>query len=206
MHEKYERSIMKTVFLSYNFEDEIPVAQYLKNKKLKKYFNRETEAAIVGMGKLTEGIDVHSETPFYYALGSIEYEDYGLKEIVFGSRTQNNLFSNKLFIEKGLPSVSPLNQFKVLQNMPLSFIAIEYNLLGDNAVIYTSACGLLIQALHSVVTMPILIAASKAYADGKIEVGFALIEKNEIEQSSFLNFNGEAVEIFRAWSSGRNIS
>ena len=32
MHEKYERSIMKTVFLSYNFEDEIPVAQYLKNK------------------------------------------------------------------------------------------------------------------------------------------------------------------------------
>ena len=206
MHEKYERSIMKTVFFSFSLEDSIPVSQYLKNKKLQKYFNRETEAAIVGMGKLTEGMDLDSETPFYYALGSIEYEDYGLKEIVLGSQDQNFLFSNKLFIEKGLPSVSPLNQFKVLQNMPLSFIAIEYNLRGDNAVIYSSARGLLTQALHSVAKMPILIAASKAYVDGKIEVGFALIEKNEIEQSSFLNFNGEAVEIFRAWSSGRNIS
>ena len=84
-----------------------------------------------------------SATPFYYATGFIEYEDYGLKSTVEDSVDPAGKFSDRLFIEKGLSRISPLNQFKVLQNMPLCFVSIEHNLHGDNAVVYASAAGLL---------------------------------------------------------------
>ena len=134
---------MKIVFDCYNPDEPIPVVKYLKNKKLQKYFSRETAAAIVCAAKLLVGIDLDPETPFYYATGFIEYEDYGLKYIVEDSVDPTGKFSDRLFIEKGLSRISPLNQFKVLQNMPLCFVSIEHNLHGDNAVVYASAAGLL---------------------------------------------------------------
>ncbi len=202
MYEKYEGNRMKSVFLSFDADEVIPFQRYLKNKKLRKYFNRETEAALAAAGKLTEELKLNPETPFYFSLGAIEFEDFGLKEIVNGSIDSNGEFSNKLFIEEGLQNVSPLNQFKVLQNMPLSFVSIEFGLTGDNAVLYSSAAGLLLQAVSSVSDGPILLGASKAYHNGKAAAGFALIEKVEIINSSFLNYKGEAVNMFRDWSDG----
>ena len=191
---------MKVVFISYNPGGHIPVEQYLRNKKLRKYFSREAEAAVVAVAELTKGIQLDPETPFYYSLGIIEYENYGLQEITRGSRDEHNSFSNRMFIERGLPEVSPLNQFKVLQNMPLSYISIEYGLTGDNAVIYSSARGLLIQALYSLTKENILLGASKAYQDGKIEVGFALVSKAELKNSPYINSEIEAIAMFREWS------
>ena len=191
---------MNAVFDSYGPGEEIPVLQYLKNRKLKKYFNRETEAAVVGVGKLTRKIELDPETPFYFASGIMEYEDCGLNDIVKNSTDTNGNFSQKLFIEKAVPGVSPLNLFKVLQNMPLSFVAIEHNLTGDNAVIYTSASGLLLLGLHSVFNGPMLLGASKTHKNGKVEAGFAYVMKEDIENSSFLSGTEEAVDMFRFWA------
>jgi len=194
---------MKVTFDSYKPGEEIPVLQYLKNRKLRKYFNRETEAALVGLGKLTRNIELRPDTPFYYATGVMEYEDYGLEGIVRNSIDETGGFSQKLFIGEAIPRVSPLNLFKVLQNMPLSFAAIEHNLWGDNAVIYTSASGLLLLALHSTFNMPMLLGASKTDKDGKVEAGFAYVLKEEIENSPFLYGTEEAVDMFRSWLSSK---
>ena len=194
---------MKVIFDSYKPGEEIPVLHYLKNRKLRKYFNRETEAALVGLGKLTRKIELTPETPFYYATGVMEYQDYGLEEIVKNSTDGTGDFSHKLFIEEAIPRVSPLNLFKVLQNMALSFIAIEHNLVGDNAVIYASASGLLLLALHSLSNNPMLLGASKTYKDGKVEAGFAYVVKEEIEKSPFLYGTEKAVDMFRSWATNR---
>jgi hypothetical protein len=190
---------MQVIFDSYNPEEIIPASKFLKNKKLNKYFNRETAAAIVCASKLLKGLTVNPETPFYYATGLIEYEDYGLNYIAENSVDDNGKFSEKWFIEKGLSRISPLNQFKVLQNMPLSFISIEHHLTGDNAVIYSSAASLLLHALYAL-QEPILIGAGKVYKSGKTEAGFALINKADIEASPFLSFTGEATELFQTWA------
>ncbi|UCE21747.1 MAG: hypothetical protein JSV46_05905 [Candidatus Aminicenantes bacterium] len=194
---------MNAVFDSYSPDEEIPVFQYLKNKKLRKYFNRETEAAVVGVGKLTKQIELNPKTPFYYATGIMEYEDYGLKDIVKNSTDTDGNFSQKLFIEDAIPGVSPLNLFKVLQNMPLSFVAIEHHLTGDNAVIYRSASGLLLLGLHSAFNGPMLLGAGKTHKNGKVDAGFAYVHKEEIDNSFFLSSTEEAVDIFRSWAASQ---
>jgi hypothetical protein len=192
--------LMRVIFDSYEPDEMIPVAKCLKNKKLRKYFNRETAAAVVCAGKLLEGIEIHPDTPFYYATGLIEYEEYGLKYIVEDSVDGDGKFSEQLFFQQGLSRISPLTQFKVLQNMPLCFVSIEHNLHGDNAVVYSSAAGLLQHALYSSGDGPILLGAGKVHKTGSTESGFVLLKKQEIEDSPCLSFTGEATEMFRAWS------
>jgi hypothetical protein len=201
---------MNVVFDSYEPGEDIPVLQYLKNRKLQKYFNRETAAAIVGVGKLFREMEPAPETPFYYAAWPMEYEDYGFMGTISRSIDEKGNFSQKRFIHEGMPTVSPLSQFKVLQNMPLSFAAIEYQLTGDNAVVYTSAPGLLRLGLQSVFDGPMLLGAGKTYKDGRVEAGFAYVTREEIKDSSFLsalstpgNGNPDAVDMFRAWAAGR---
>lgn len=196
---------MKVIFDSYSPDEKIPVLQYLKNKKIKKYFSLETMAAIVGLGKLIERLNLDTETPLYYATGMMEYEDYGLNEIGEHSVDRDGNFSQKSFIESSRIQISPLNQFKVLQNMPLSFLSINYNLRGDNAVLSSSSAGLLIQALNSDTNGHMIIGAGKVYKDRKVEVGFAHLEKKEIENSHFMSYTKEAIEIFRTLSQGNDL-
>lgn len=191
---------MKVIFESYTPEGTIPVGTYLKNKKLRKYFSRETAAAIVCAAKLLDGVELPPETPFYYATGLIEYEDYGLQYIVEDSTDAAGRFSEKLFLERGLSRISPLNQFKVLQNMPLCFVSIEHDLHGDNAVIYSSAAGLLQHALYAPGDGLILLGAGKVYKTGRAEAGFGLLKKEDIRDSPYLSFPGEATELFREWA------
>ena len=200
---------MKFIFDSYSPDEKIPVLQYLKNKKIKKYFSLETMAAIVGLGKLIESLNLDIEIPLYYATGMMEYEDYGLKEIGEHSVDRYGNFSQKSFIESSRIQISPLNQFKVLQNMPLSFLSINYNLRGDNAVLCSSAAGLIIQALNSDTNGHMIIGAGKVYKDRKVEAGFAYLEKREIENSHLISyakeFTKEAIEIFRTLSQGNDL-
>ena len=84
--------MMKVVFESYQFTDEIPVFEYLKNRKLNKYFSRETAAAIVTCGKLLKGQEIDPEIPVYYATGVVEFEDYGLAKIVTACSDKNNRY------------------------------------------------------------------------------------------------------------------
>lgn len=195
---------MTVVFESYQVNDEIPVLDYLRNRKLNKYFSRETAAAIVTCGKLLNSFEIDPITPFYYATGVVEYEDYGLNKIVDACSDENNQFSQQFFVEKGLSSISPLTQFKLLYNMTLCFVSIEHNLIGDNAVIYSSASGLLTQVLHAPTDRAILMGAGKVYKDGKVESGFSLISKDNISYSPFLHSTVEAIEIFRTLLKQRN--
>ena len=96
----------------------------------------------------------------------------------------------------------PLTQFKALYNMPLSLVSIEHGLTGDNAVIYASARGLLVQALHAPRDKHILLGCGKVHKDGQVETAFALIAKDEIRDSPFLVDDCEGIEMFRAWHSG----
>ncbi|MCP5103820.1 MAG: hypothetical protein GY950_10600 [bacterium] len=193
---------MRTAFNSYSLQEEIPVRAYLKKRKLVKYFNRETAAAMVCLGQLLNGESLPPTTPFYYAKGLVEYEDIGLGKLVEASTGDSGGFSQEKFVLQGMSSISPLTQFKVLYNMPLSFVAIEHNLTGDNSVIYSSAAGLILQALHGPPDVPILLGADRVYKDGRVETGFALAEKEEIEKIPPLDPSGEAIDLFRRWHQG----
>jgi hypothetical protein len=200
LYEIHPGGFLKIIFDTYNPGENIPVQNFLSDKKLKKYFNRETAAAVVCAGKLFKDSAIDACIPFYYSTGILEYQDYGLEEIVKNSVADDGKFSENYFINHAVPLISPLNQFKILQNMPLSFISIIFHLNGDNAVLYSSAAGLLMHSLFSPSLGEIVIGAGKVYRDGKVESGFALITKNEISDSPFLLSNTESIEIFREWS------
>jgi hypothetical protein len=191
---------MKAAFFTFAREETIPVFDHLKDRKLAKYFSRETAAAIVCLGRLLKEVEIPSGIPVYYATGITEYEDYGLPGIVRNSTDSTGRFSPELFIRKGFAEVPPITQFKLLCNMPLCFISLNYGFTGDNAVIYSAASALLCQALSAPVESPILLGAGKSRADGGVESGFAIASKDEISSSQFLSSSVEAVEIFRAWT------
>lgn len=193
---------MKIVFDTYGAGEDIPVMGYLQNRKLLKYLNRETMAAIVVLGKLREVAAMAADLPCYYATGMLEYEDYGLNDIMAASRDVDGRFSHRLFIDKGIAAVSPLNQFKVLQNMPLSFASINFGLTGDNAVLYSAAGSLLTQALCAPGNGTVLIGAGKAYRDSSVACGFAMVERKELAGSLWLHSDDEGVEMFRHWTRG----
>jgi hypothetical protein len=196
---------MTFVYHRYAAGEQIPVDRYLKNKKLKKYFNGETAAAVLCMGELIGKATVDpAKTALYYATGILEYEDYGLAEIVAKSADERGLYSPKLFIEQGLSNVSPLSQFKILHNMPLSFISIAYGFTADNSSLYSASVGLFVSALAAPENHAIIIGSGKTYRDGSVESGFALLDKKEINALQFDSPDEEAVMLFRRLADGQN--
>lgn len=188
---------MKLNITHFKADETIPIREFIKKRKLIKYFNKETSSSIVCVSQLLEGVTLDSSTPFYYSMGLIEYEDFGLEEIAtLSQETKSNQFSQQHYIEKAMPNVSPLSQFKVLYNMPLSFVAIEHNLQGDCAVVYDNAHSLLTQAMYAPTEHPILIGASKVYQDGSVTSGFALIEKDELPSGDEVFDMKEPIELF----------
>ncbi len=195
---------MKTNYIEFKPEDKIPARQFLKNKKLVKYFNRETAAGIVCLAELLAETQLEESIPFYYETGLVEYEDFGLDNIVEVCEEEGE-FSQKAFVEKGMSSISPLTQFKILLNMPASFISIDNDITGDNAIIYSSASGLLLQALNSNSDSSILLGSGKVKADGTIASGFALIEKEELSAyKHFLNSEAEGIELLKEMHGANN--
>lgn len=190
---------MRIVFDSYELGALIPVQEFVKNKKSAKYFNREAAAAVICASKLFRNSPVSAGTPFYYETGIMEFEDYGLDRIADASLDEYGNFDQRFFVERGAKAVMPLTQFKALYNMPLSLVSIEFGIVGDNAVIYASAKGLLIQALHAPVDNGILLGCGKVHQNGKVESAFAFVDKHEIKDSMFLSFEGEGIEMFRTW-------
>jgi hypothetical protein len=196
---------MTFVYHRFDAGEQIPVDQYLKNRKLKKYFNGETSAAVLCVGELIAKTKVDpAKTAMYYATGLLEYEDYGLADIVANSVDEQHAYSPKLFIERGLSNVSPLSQFKVLHNMPLSFISIAYGFTADNSSLYSASVGLISTALAAPDSYAIIIGSGKTYRDGSVESGFALLDKKEINSLQLDSPNEEAVMLFRRLAHGQN--
>lgn len=190
---------MRVVFDRYEAGEVIPVQEHIRNRKLVKYFNRETSAAMVASVRLLRGLEFDPLMPFYYETGVMAHESLGLDLIAAESVDEQGGFSQQGFAEKGARAVPPLTQFKALYNMPLSFVAIEHGLTGDNSVIYASARGLLLQALHAPVEGNILLGCGRLFSDGAVESGFALVQRRELEGCVPPGFSGETMDLFRLW-------
>lgn len=197
---------MKLVFESYAAAAPIPVQQFVRNRKLVKYFNRETAAALIAARKLLDQAPCDPATPFYYETGIMEFESLGLDAIAEGSCDADGHFEQRRFAEVGAKAVPPLTQFKALYNMPLSFIAIENGLVGDNAVIYASANGLLAQALTAPGELPVLLGSGKVYADARVESAFAFVDRDELAALAGRDWPGEAIAMFRSWHEGGGLA
>lgn len=188
---------MKHIYTHYKADEAIPVKSHVKNKKMVKYYNREAQAALVSVNKLFDNKVPNTEIPIFYAVGVIEHSEFDIKKVASNSIDDNGNFNNEAFIEKGMMQISPLTQFKVLYNMTLCFISIEYGITGDNAVVYSSAEGLINNALYANEENEVLIGAGKLYEDGSVSSGFALISKNELEELPTFDSDTEAIEIFK---------
>ena len=194
---------MKIVYNHYRLEDDIPVKEYLKKRKLIKYFNRETSAAIVTAAQLFSALaecnerEELTDLPIFFAKGTVEFEDMGLSSIVEACQ-RDGKFSQQHFVNTGLSGISPLTQFKVLYNMPLCFVSIENGITTDNSVIYGSAHGLLSQVITAT-TPYAIVGATKAFDDGSVACGFALVSKQQALSSALLETDSEAIGLFQQW-------
>jgi len=191
---------MKSCFVFFAGNEKIPVSHHLKNRKLQKYFNRETSVAIVCSSMLLKDNGIPANTPFYYAAGLLRFEEYGLPKLTNNSLTDEGKFSQQLFIDIGVAGISPLTSFKFLPNMTLAFISIEQQLTGDNAVVYVSADSLLNYTRLAPTDGPILIGAGKVDVEGNAASGFALVTKEELALLPPVEPDMEALTLLQALS------
>ena len=89
---------MKIVYKKYTASDEIPVYDYVHQRKLVKYYTRETMAAVVAAAELLAGCEVRNDMPFFYSTGETE-----VMEFYTGScktyAIRNTTFNTPRFIE-----------------------------------------------------------------------------------------------------------
>ena len=169
--------IPAAVFRHFPGDVEIPVRGHLRNRKLSKYFNRETAALVTCAAILLAGREIPAVTPFAYAMGQVEHEDYGLQTLGDGSRGSDDRFCHDAFIATGIANVSPLTQFKVLYNMPLCFVSIEHGLTGENAILYGTATSDVRSQVECLEPAGrVLLGAGHIHHDGSVDVGIALLE------------------------------
>jgi hypothetical protein len=103
-----------------------------------------------------------------------------------------------LFVTRGASSVSPLGVFKVLMNRTLSFVSMNFGLIGDNAAVNESSDSLLCQALHAPHDRTMLIGAGRLMRDGRVSCGFALVTKEELRDMADSFRGGDAVSLMSA--------
>lgn len=187
------------VYRHFPGDAEIPVRSHLRNRKLAKYFNRETAALVTCAAVLLDGREIPAATPFAYAMGQVEHEDYGLRTLGDGSRGADDRFCPDAFIATGIAGVSPLTQFKVLYNMPLCFVSIEHGLIGENAILYGTATSDVRSQVECMEPAgKVLLGAGHIHHDGSVDVGLALLEG----EASRIPWDSDAdvLRLLKAWA------
>ena len=190
---------MNVLFRTYLPDEDIPVYEYVKNRKLVKYYTRETMAAVVLASQLLDGQTFPSDMPFFYSTSENEMLDF-YRDICIQYDSITDEFSSLGFIENIVPRISPLQQFKMMRNTTSCFVSIEKALKGDNAVLLSSASGLINLALFAETDGPVLIGAGKLHADGTVECGFALIQSNELANHPMQNSTDDAIILLKTLS------
>ncbi len=187
---------MRLIYKKYLPNEEIPVYDYARNRKLVKYYTRETMAAVVSVACLFEGSTPDPCMPFFYSSGETEIIDFyrGIGDKIISEEKD---FSSIWFVENVCKLISPLERFKTMRNTTACLVAIENGLKGDNGVLLTSATGLLYSAMFTETEGSVLIGAGKLYADGTVECGFAEGFPAEFETHPLLDTLGDAIEIFQ---------
>lgn len=189
---------MKVIYKRYHAVQDIPVFDHVNKRKLTKYYTRETMAAAVALGELYGEQRPSADTPFFYSTGELEFMDY-FREVCnnFSEDEQQMPFSGAYFIEKVMPRLSPLSQFKLMRNMPHCLISLEYGLKGENALFLDSLQGVLCSAKMCEHEGPVLIGAGKLYADGGAESGFAEILPEELDELPMASPEDDPLAFFK---------
>ena len=189
---------VKVIYKKYHAGQDIPVFDHVSKRKLTKYYTRETMAAAVALGELYGEQRPSADTPFFFSTGELEFMDY-FREVCnnFSEDEQQMPFSGAYFIEKVMPRLSPLSQFKIMRNMPHCLIALEYGLKGENALFLDSLQGLLYSAKMCEYDGPLLIGAGKLYADGGAESGFAEILPGELDDLPLASPEDDPLAFFK---------
>jgi len=187
---------MRISYVTYLPDQEIPVYDFVVQRKLVKYYTRETMAAMAAMAALYPDRKRDEDTPFFYATGELEMMAFYIEacQKMAGRHTR---FSPELFLKELVPQISPLTQFKQMRNMTQCFVSIEYGLRGDNAALLRSGSGMLYEAMLCPGNRPVLIGAGRLYADNRVEVGFAEVLPSELEGHPLLGKDFEPVDFFR---------
>ncbi len=196
---------MRSIHRIYLPDEDIPIYDYVKNRKLVKYYTRETMAAVIAVSQLFEGHPIPSDMPFFYSTGETETLDFYRKICSEYSQISEE-FSSLGFIENIVPMISPIQQFKMMRNTTSCFLSIEYGLKGDNALLLASASGLLYSAMFAETKGSVLIGSGKLYADGTVECGFAEVLPYEIENHPMLNSTDDAIALFKTPYFSDNVS
>jgi hypothetical protein len=187
---------MQLIHQVYLPDQPIPVYDHVKNRKLVKYYTRETMAAVVTLSRFLKGREIIPDMPFFYSTGETEYMDFYRETCIRYAETGKD-FSSTHFIKYIVPGISPLQQFKMMRNTTACFLSIENGLKGDNAVLLASASGLLYTAMLAETEGPVLIGAGKLYSDGTAECGFAELWPREAENHPMLGSQEDALSLFR---------
>lgn len=187
---------MRVIHHIYSPSEDIPIYDFVRNRKLVKYYTRETMAAVIAVSKLFEGQTIPSDMPFFYSTGETEMLDFYVN-ICSQYSQKHDEFSSLGFIENIVPMISPIQQFKMMRNTTSCFVSIEHGLKGDNALLLSSASGLLYMAIFAETEGPVLIGAGKLYADGSVECGFAELMPSEIVNHPMLNSTDDAIVFFK---------
>lgn len=193
---------MRIAYRAWAAGEAVPVESHLPARKLGKYLSRESAAAAVVAAELFGGGRPAPGSPVFYATGVVDHEDFGLAAMLEASRGADGAFSRARFLADGIAQVSPLTQFKVLYNMPLCFLSILFGFTGDNAVLYGSAASLVDAARLCGHAGPVLIGAGKVSDGGAVAAGFALGTVEQFAARAPAAAAGEAVDLFRTWTTG----
>lgn len=180
---------------SWGSQEPIPLKEYLRQKKWAKYYDRRSSAALVTIARLLSGKRLEARTPIHWALGDLEFQDYGLETIRECSRSPQGEWDAERFAREGMISVSPLTQFKVLYNMPLCLAAMELDLVGENSVTHGLDEGMLASAAASRWEGEMILGAIRCLPDGGIDCVAALARVDEIR----LDRRGDILEILEEW-------
>ncbi|MBF0106526.1 MAG: hypothetical protein HQM16_14520 [Deltaproteobacteria bacterium] len=118
----------------------IPLRDFLKNKKMKKFMGRQDELALVAAGRAIEasGIDEESlkhQTGIYLAVGYIPFEEEDFN-ILAANSEEAGVFSMKKLSTDGFSSMHPFLTFRCLPNMPLFHISVNYGITGPYFISY----------------------------------------------------------------------
>ena len=135
---------------------------------------------------------------FDYGIELETMNETGAREMIREKVLHSGKFSSEKFSQNIISELSPIDQFKTISNMAVSFVSIVFDMHGDNVTVYESSRALLFHAITSVKER-VLIGAVQARWDGKIRTGLALASPEELSRSRYLTEDVAAIEMFSNW-------
>jgi 3-oxoacyl-[acyl-carrier-protein] synthase II len=160
------------------------VENYISSKRLLKLMNRESQLLAAAADQALKDSMINNEyqpekTGIFIGTGLTSGELESLIPLVENSIDEEGNFSYKLLGSKAISKCSPLLSFKILPNMPLSYVSILFNIQGQNMV-FNPWSGNTAQAIGE---------AMRAIQNGEIDCAFAGGTDSKNHYVGFMTFS-----------------